>query len=54
MAECTSRPLTAKAPGRRIFDARFDGGDITSDAGALLLGLVEERRSILSRFAGCF
>jgi hypothetical protein len=34
--------------------ARFDGGDITSDAGALLLGAVEERRSILKRLAGCF
>ena len=54
MTECTSSPLLAKAPGRRIFDARFDGGDITSDAGALLLRQVEERRSILERFADCF
>jgi len=34
--------------------ARFDGGEITSNAGALLLGAVEERRGILSRFATCF
>jgi hypothetical protein len=34
--------------------ARFDGGDITSDAGVLLLGAVEKRRSILKRLAGCF
>jgi len=54
MTECSPISLHAKAPGRRIFDVRFDGGDITSDAGALLLGLVEERRRILHRFAGCF
>jgi len=34
--------------------ARFDGGDITSNGGALLLGGVEERRRILKRLAGCF
>lgn len=54
MTECNPRSLTAKAPGRRIFDARFDGGDITSDAGSLLLGQVEARRQVLKRFAGCF
>ncbi len=54
MTECTQRSLQAKAPGRREFDARFDGGDISSDGGALLLGAVEERRGILRRFAECF
>ena len=54
MTECTPRSIQAKAPGRRNFDARFDGGDITSDAGALLLRAVEGRRGILRRFAGCF
>jgi len=34
--------------------ARFDGGDITSDAGVMLLGAVEEQRGILKRFADCF
>jgi hypothetical protein len=33
---------------------RFDGGDITSDGGLLLLQATEERRGILSRFAECF
>lgn len=54
MTECTSREIRSKAFGRREFVARFDGGEITSDAGALLLGAVEERRSILKRFATCF
>jgi hypothetical protein len=54
MTECSQRSLQTKAPGRREFDARFDGGDITSDGGMLLLGAVEERRGILRRFAECF
>ena len=54
MTECTQTEIRTKAPGRREFVARFDGGEITSDAGALLLGAVEERRGILKRLAGCF
>ena len=54
MTECTSAELRSQAPGRREFVARFDGGEITSDAGALLLGALEERRGILRRLAGCF
>ena len=34
--------------------ARFDGGDITSDAGGLLLRKVEQRTGILRQFAACF
>jgi hypothetical protein len=33
---------------------RFDGGDITSDGGALVLKKLEERTGILRRFAACF
>lgn len=40
--------------GRRKVTARFDGGYITSDAGALLLREVEARLGILSDFASCF
>ena len=32
----------------------FDGGDITSDAGGLLLREVERRTGIIQRFARCF
>jgi hypothetical protein len=34
--------------------ARFDGGTITSDAGALLLREVERKTGILAQFAACF
>ncbi len=34
--------------------ARFDGGMISSDGGALLLAEVERRTRILERFASCF
>jgi len=34
--------------------ARFDGGQITSDAGALLLRPLEQRTGILRQFAACF
>ncbi len=54
MTECIPTELRAKAPGRREFVARFDGGEITTDAGALLLGAVEERRRVLGRLAECF
>ena len=54
MTECTRAEIRSKAPGGREFVARFNGGEITSDGGALLLGGVEKRRSILKRLAGCF
>jgi len=54
MTQCTPQALRAKAPGRREYDASFNGGDITSGAGGLLLGLTEERCQILKRFADCF
>jgi hypothetical protein len=34
--------------------AHFDGGDITSDAGGLMLREVEQRTGILQKFAACF
>ena len=34
--------------------AGFDGGDITSNAGALLLGQVDRGLGLIRRFAGCF
>ena len=40
--------------GKRSVTARFDGGTITSDAGALLLRAVEAGRGIISKFAECF
>ncbi|HEX6143077.1 MAG TPA: IS1380 family transposase [Geminicoccaceae bacterium] len=52
--EC-SRDLFGFAPveGRRV-EAGFDGGDSTSDAGALLLGATDRAIGLVSRFAACF
>jgi hypothetical protein len=40
--------------GGRDLVWRFDGGDITSDGGALLLKQLEQRTGIIRRFAACF
>ena len=52
--EC-SADLFGFAPvgGRRV-EAAFDGGTITSDAGALLLGATDRAIGLIERFAGCF
>ena len=52
--EC-SRDLFGFAPveGRAVV-AAFDGGTITSDAGALLLGAAERAIHLVDRFAACF
>ena len=39
--------------GRRVV-AAFDGGMVTSDAGALLLGAADKAIGLVGRFAGCF
>jgi hypothetical protein len=39
--------------GREVV-AAFDGGAITSDAGALLLGAADRAIGMIDRFAGCF
>ena len=52
--ECTGRDLLFQGPGRRTVRAAFDGGDITSDGGVLLLQEAEERAKIIEQFAHCF
>jgi len=39
--------------GRRVV-AAFDGGAVTSDAGALLLGATDKAIGLIERLAGCF
>jgi DDE family transposase len=53
-AQC-SADLFGFAPieGRRV-EAAFDGGAVTSDAGALLLGASDRAINLLGRFAACF
>ncbi len=43
----------ARVEGRAVV-ASFDGGAITSDAGALLLGAADRAIRLVERFAGCF
>jgi hypothetical protein len=43
----------ARVEGRRV-EAAFDGGLLTSDAGALLLGATDRAIGMLDRFADCF
>ena len=43
----------APVEGRRVV-AAFDGGAITSNAGALLLGATDRAINLISRFAACF
>jgi len=52
--QCTQRTFAFQALGRREVKARFDGGQITSDAGGLLLKEVERLTGLLRRFAECF
>ena len=53
--ECTEQAVLFQeaADGRQVV-ARFDGGTLTSDGGALLLREVDQRIGLLPRFAACF
>jgi len=52
--ECTPRLFEFEAVGRRSIVAGFDGGNITSNAGALLLRQVDRGVGLVDRFADCF
>jgi hypothetical protein len=54
VAECNGRTLQFQGVGRREVIARFDGGDISSDGGSLLLREIESRTKVVEQFAGCF
>lgn len=52
--ECNPAPFDFPAvPGHQVV-ARFDGGAIASDAGALLLGQTNRAIRLTERFATCF
>jgi len=54
LTECSAKRFEfAPVEGRRVV-AGFDGGRITSDAGALLLGQTDRAIRLLDRFAACF
>jgi len=52
--ECNTDRFGFQPLATREVLGSFDGGDITSDAGALLLREVETKLRIVDRFAGCF
>jgi hypothetical protein len=54
MTECNRSSFGFEAHFSRQVVARFDGGTITSDGGALLLRETDRRLNLLPRLAGCF
>ena len=54
MTECIQSSFGFAASGSREVVGRFDGGQISSDGGALLLRETDKRMNLLGRFAGCF
>ena len=52
--ECSADLFPFAPVERRAVVAGFDGGRITSDAGALLLGATDRVVGLVDRFAGCF
>ena len=52
--QCNAEQLEFSCVGRRRVVAAFDGGTVSSDAGALLLGRTEAAIGLLDRLAGCF
>ncbi len=53
MTECNGLPLTFASLGRRKLQADFNGGQITSDAGAALLREVDRRISLVDAITAC-
>jgi hypothetical protein len=54
MTECTQSSFEFQAHFSREVVARFDGGTMTSDAGAVLLRETDRRLDLLPRLAVCF
>ena len=53
MTECNGLPLTFSRLGRRKIQADFNGGQLTSDAGAALLREVDGRVGLIDAMAAC-
>src|SRR5690606_15817388 len=52
--QCTSEQLEFSSVGRRRVVAAFDGGQVSSDCGALLLKKTDEAIRLIDRLADCF
>ena len=53
MAECTTKSLGFASPGRKKIEADFAGGQLTSDAGSLLLREVDKRIGLFDAIDSC-
>ncbi|MCA9054745.1 MAG: transposase [Planctomycetaceae bacterium] len=51
MVQCSTQPLLFEGHGRREVTTAFDGGRITTDAGAFLLCEVKPTLGIIRQFA---
>src|SRR5215213_1439625 len=51
---CSATGMAFGRAGGRELIAAFDGGLVTSDAGALLLGATDRTIRLVDRFASCF
>ena len=54
MTECNQTAFPFEAHFSRRVEARFDGSQMTTDGGALLLRAVDKRIRLLQRVAACF
>jgi Transposase DDE domain group 1 len=54
MTQCTQTEIEFEAHFTRSVVARFDGGTMTSDGGALLLRRTDRQLNLLPRLAACF
>jgi hypothetical protein len=54
LTECSADCFDFGEVEGRAVEAAFDGGLVTSDAGALLLKATDEAIGLIDRFAGCF
>ena len=52
--QCSAEQLQFSCVERRSVVAAFDGGTVSSDAGALLLGRADEAIGLIDRLAACF
>ena len=52
--DCNPKLFAFEAVERKSVVAAFDGGVITSNAGALLLGQLDQGLALIRRFSGCF
>jgi hypothetical protein len=53
MTECSTEALDFGRLGRRSVVADFEGGQLTSDAGALLLQQVDQRLGLIDAINDC-